>query len=330
MGKKEVVICFETITPLWFGDAWQKNEKVRPSALIGNLRFWFSVYWKFIKRGQIENLDDNGIPIDSLLSKDNKTFPDILLKHIRDGNIGDDFNFDKEVDNVLNELELPVPSRIFGCTGWDSRVNIEILEYCTNKLNLKEIEFNFPNDVESKFWIEKILFQSMNNINGHDRLKIKLKTMSYWWDTYLKDFISFFGNKIILIGGKLSFGFGFAKIKIEELQDVKEQDESIGRNSSINNFLLVDKIEGINYHTGKKVLGYNFKYHLRKNEEKKFREKNFGSKGNASKVYVSHLQKEDNNSVYLIVLNNLYDSSSIPDWIVDKYKKQLNEYKKEV
>lgn len=327
MSKKEVVIRFETITPLWFGDAWQKNEKIRPSALMGSLRFWFSVYWKFIKIGQIENLNDENVPADNLLNlkKDKKTFMDILLQHMRDGNIGDDFNFDKEVDNVLDELELSVPSRIFGCTGWNSRVDIEILEYYTKKVNLKEIEFDFPDNVGSEFWIKKVLFQSMNNINSYDGLKVKLKTMSYWWDTYLKDFIRFFENKIIFIGGKLSFGFGFVKIKLEESQDTKGQNESIIKNANINNFMSINKIEGINYEGNKSVLGYNFKYYLRKSEGKRFREKNFGNQGNASKIYVSHLQKEDNNSVYLIVLNNLYDSSSIPVWIVDKYKKQLNE-----
>ncbi len=47
MNYKKVKITFKTITPLWTGDAWQENKEIRPSSLIGSLRFWFEVICYF-------------------------------------------------------------------------------------------------------------------------------------------------------------------------------------------------------------------------------------------------------------------------------------------
>ncbi|RUM90456.1 MAG: hypothetical protein DSZ26_03000 [Thermovibrio sp.] len=44
--RKKIEVTFKTITPLWTGDAWQENNKIKPSSLIGSLRFWFAFYWK--------------------------------------------------------------------------------------------------------------------------------------------------------------------------------------------------------------------------------------------------------------------------------------------
>jgi CRISPR-associated protein Cmr1 len=47
MSKVEIKVQFETITPLWTGDAWMENNEIRPSSLIGSLRFWFEVICYF-------------------------------------------------------------------------------------------------------------------------------------------------------------------------------------------------------------------------------------------------------------------------------------------
>lgn len=66
MSKKEVVVYIKAITPLWTGDAWRENCSIRPSSLLGSLRFWFSVYWKVIKNGEVEKLDKNGVIADNI------------------------------------------------------------------------------------------------------------------------------------------------------------------------------------------------------------------------------------------------------------------------
>ncbi|RTZ60487.1 MAG: hypothetical protein DSZ31_01930 [Gammaproteobacteria bacterium] len=47
MAKIPVEVTFETITPLWTGNAWGEMNEIRPSALIGNLGFWFEVLMYF-------------------------------------------------------------------------------------------------------------------------------------------------------------------------------------------------------------------------------------------------------------------------------------------
>ena len=37
---KEIKITLKTLTPLWTGDAWGDNTSIRPSSIMGSLRFW--------------------------------------------------------------------------------------------------------------------------------------------------------------------------------------------------------------------------------------------------------------------------------------------------
>ncbi len=116
MAKKEVEVTFRTITPLWTGDAWQNNSGIRPSSLIGSLRFWFEFYWKVVKKGEVR-FDEKGVPRENILELENpqinKTFR-ILLKE----KLSKTRDFDRALDETLNEIGVSVPSRIFGCTGW--------------------------------------------------------------------------------------------------------------------------------------------------------------------------------------------------------------------
>ncbi|WP_457636073.1 type III-B CRISPR module RAMP protein Cmr1 [Persephonella sp.] len=333
MSKKEVTVTFRTITPLWTGDAWQNNREIRLSSLMGSLRFWFSFYWKVIKNGNTENLDKNGVPKENLAEledpKVNKTFKEILK-----GKILKTDSFDKALDKTLDELGLSVPSRIFGCTGWKSRIKLEIEEFEEEYLNFDNLEFRFPlnrlqqskekntKQLNTNFWIKKNLFK--DNINTplsiFKNVKIKLTTTNYWWNNYLKDFFDFFKDKIILAGGKRSFGFGFVNIVIDEYDSTSY--------TSWENYLKIEKISQVHHRhrENKKVLGFNFKYYLRKKENKKFRPINFGTQGQASKVYVSHLTENDNKNIYLLVLNSPFDrTKDIPNKVIEKYKKFLQE-----
>ncbi len=306
MNFKEVKITFKTITPLWTGDAWQENKEIRPSSLMGSLRFWFAFYWKVVKGGDIERLNKDGIPEEIL--KDNKS---LLIEKIKESE-----NLDEATDKVLEELGLSVPSRIFGCTGWKSRVSIKVEGFSEEELSINDIEFAYPDNINSKFWIEKVLFGGKNTIKIFKDIKISLRTTDYWWDNYLKDFFEFFKDKLILVGGKKSFGFGFVKLIVEDSNDNNYQ--------RIDDFLRIEKIDNIPYKEGKKVLGYNFKYYLRRKEDKQKREEMFGRQGKASKIYVSNLLNEDNNSIYLLLINNPFEYNS--DNQRQEYQEHIQKY----
>jgi len=132
----EIKVTFETITPLWTGDAWGKNHTIRPSSIIGSLRFWFEVICYF---AGITTNDDY---------KDGKLNGNITSEQFEKGflelqNRNPDKNYDELVDIALTKLGVPLPARIFGCTGWKSLIGIKTIEpiedYCFgNRLNLPE------------------------------------------------------------------------------------------------------------------------------------------------------------------------------------------------
>ncbi|MEG6570500.1 CRISPR-associated protein Cmr1 [Thermohydrogenium kirishiense] len=330
MGKKEITVYLETITPLWTGDAWQENNKVRSNSILGGLRFWFSVYWKVVKREEIEKLNDDGVPTVNLeeIAKE-ESFRVIALKHLQYKNVTNDF--DEEIDKVLEELKLPVPSRIFGCTGWRSRVNIRTELAEEKSLQKVNLEFKYPDDINSKFWINKNIFKEKNESKLYTNVRFKLKTSQYWWENYLEEFFKFFSDKIVLMGGKASFGFGFVKMKVEGKDEGTTEH---GKNKIVGfDNMYVYKAEKIDYNGSKDILGFNLKYYLRKKEKVNIRnkqeiEEHFGKQKKASKVYVSNLLKEDNNSIYLVIFNNPFDINPIFKELAEEYFRVLEELRR--
>ncbi|MCX7760367.1 MAG: type III-B CRISPR module RAMP protein Cmr1 [Hydrogenothermaceae bacterium] len=327
MAKEKIEVVFRTITPLWTGDAWQENCEIRPSSLMGSLRFWFAFYWKVIKNKEAEILDQViGFPkenLSELEKQKQKTFQEILQKNLVSSN-----NFEEAIDNTLNELQLSVPSRIFGCTGWKSRVKIEIKNSKKVYIRLNDLDFNYPlnkinRNLNSKFWIKKVLFKDNEFIKLFKDVEAELHVPSYWWENYLKEFFEFFQDKIILVGGKNSFGFGFVNLSIKQDNTTEINTVEIS-DKNVNNKLIFSKIENIPYTGNKEVLGFNFKYFLRKKEKRQDREYNFGINKKASKIYVSNLLKNDNNSIFLLLLNNPFSQEKeINKNIFDKYKNWL-------
>ncbi|ACN99060.1 hypothetical protein SULAZ_0862 [Sulfurihydrogenibium azorense Az-Fu1] len=130
MAKKEIEITFRTITPLWTGDAWRKNREIRPSSLIGSLRFWFEVICYFSGVCREEDFDGNSKRFEKEVNREN--FEKCILEN------GSDF---KSKIECLKKQEIPLPSIIFGTTGWRSLIEIGdvkyLEDYCFgNKLNL--------------------------------------------------------------------------------------------------------------------------------------------------------------------------------------------------
>ncbi|KHO62656.1 CRISPR type III-B/RAMP module RAMP protein Cmr1 [Thermoanaerobacter sp. YS13] len=130
MSKKEINVILETITPLWTGDAWQDNTKIRPSSLMGSLRFWFEIICYF-----------SGVCSEKDFNKSNGRFEkDIKNEEIRKELLNYGTDFDAQIQ-ALRKLNVPIPAIVFGTTGWKSLIEIKeikpLYDYCFgNRLNL--------------------------------------------------------------------------------------------------------------------------------------------------------------------------------------------------
>jgi len=130
MDNKEIKVTFETITPLYTSDAWQEIKEIRPSSLVGGLRFWFEVICYF-----------GGICSEKDFDKEKGRFEkDIKNESIRKELLKQCTDFDGQI-SALKDLKIPIPAIIFGTTGWKSLIEINSIrylgDYCFgNKLNL--------------------------------------------------------------------------------------------------------------------------------------------------------------------------------------------------
>jgi len=315
MSKKEVQVIFETITPLFTGDAWQESKEIRPSSLLGSLRFWFSFYWKLIKDGKVERLNEKNVVSENLHElekKMGKSLNKLIKKYLKNSS-----SLDEAIDKSLNTLRLSLPSRIFGCTGWKSRLSILIRDFDVVELRYSDLEFSFPDPLSKKdieFWIKKSLFHENETIKVFSNIKTLIKVPEYWWEKYLKDFFRFFSNKLILVGGKGSFGFGFVKLSIHFHESGSIENSEIG---NFRKYYFKDIISLNLNNQSKEILGYNFRYYLRK-RHKGFRKQNFGGQGKSSKIYISNLRRNSKN-IYFLVINNPFNSEFIPEKVIKIY-----------
>lgn len=137
MKKKEIKLNFNTLTPLWNGNAWNRTDQLRASELFGSLRFWFEVICYF---SGITNKDnyEKGILKDNF---DSKTFDEIIQEK--------GVNFDK-INEAFNKMDLPLPMRIFGCNGWGGMLKLKSI-----KPNEGNHKISFPD----KFYVNKKSFK---------------------------------------------------------------------------------------------------------------------------------------------------------------------------
>jgi CRISPR-associated protein Cmr1 len=64
MGRIELKVKFETLTPLWTGNAWGQCMEIRPSSILGSLRFWFEVLCYFNGIINDSYFDESGKPVE--------------------------------------------------------------------------------------------------------------------------------------------------------------------------------------------------------------------------------------------------------------------------
>jgi len=319
---KEIKATFKTLTPLWTGDAWGENTEIRPSSIIGGFRFWFEVYCQLIGC-PIGKMSEKGIPSDNLddyvkgYNKRNKikeTFYSLLEKELKD------YSYNNALINVLNKIELPLPSKIFGCTGWKSQIEIERIDFSKYELKKSDIDFsalydklNTVQTQSSEFWANKLLFTDKKEIILFEDIQIFLFVNETVEEEFM-EFLKFYKGKIIVIGSKKSFGFGFCKLETDlQLDSVALENE----NKSFFDYKKTN-IQNLNLKNDKVILGFNFKHYQRLKEQKRFREKNFGKQSKASNFFFSTKLKNQN-EIYIIgfkegmndnLFNNLFSRYS--------------------
>ena len=176
MSKVNLTVTFETITPLWTGDAWMENSVIRPSSLMGSLRFWFEVICYF-----------GGVCKKEEFDKDKGRFEkDIENEKIKKKFLEFGTNFDGQVQ-ALRSLNIPIPAIVFGTTGWKSL--IEIKEIIFNDENFNEVENTKIFNAKNWYWkspeyngIFNVIFEVEENIK--DSIFLPLLTFmdnyGYW------------------------------------------------------------------------------------------------------------------------------------------------------
>ncbi len=324
---KNITVNFQTLTPLWTGDAWGENNTIRPSSIIGSLRFWFYVYCKSVniplekknqKEGLITNLNDY-VKEYNRMEKTNESFESLLGKEINE-KVG----YNEAIKNVFQKINFPLILQIFGCTGWKSQIKIKSIKLKETNISKEDIDFYFLYDKintqtkNSFFWANKLLFNKNDNIKLFTDLTIEF-SLNPIFENEFTEFLKFFQDKIILVGGKKSFGFGFCLIRTNsEPQNINS--------TSLTTIYGFKKMTLDNIPEDKIILGFNFKHYQRLNEKKAFREKNFGKQGKASNFFFS-CKNKDTKNIYLVGFN---ENDNIFNFLMNKYSQfNLNKEKHE-
>ena len=157
------------------------------------MRFWFEVYCHFI-----------GIEVKEKEELKNKDYQKILKSLKKD--IDNGKNIDDIDKYIFDKLSLTLSSKIFGCTGWKSRIEIEDIRYLNNYCFGNKL--NLPNKIiNNKRW-----FFSNPYFFGKFELAFKVDK------SILSDFLLLlsFMNDYGYLGGKNNIGYG--RVKINKLR----------------------------------------------------------------------------------------------------------------
>ncbi len=196
MSQKTIQVNFETVTPLWTGDAWQNSKEIRPSSLIGSLRFWFEVICYFSGITNEHNYENGKL-------KDDLNKEEFKKKVVVNG-----ADFDG-IDKTLAELGISLPSRVFGCTGWKGWVRIKGIIFDPK---------NFNNDPRGRIINGKNWFWGSPSYQGIFEVVFEMESEIVGSIFYpLLTFIEKYG----FLGGKWNIGYG--RVRIENVEE-KDND----------------------------------------------------------------------------------------------------------
>jgi CRISPR-associated protein Cmr1 len=152
MKTHDYCVSFETITPLWFGNSWSENAApFKASSLIGSLRFWFEVICYF--SGITTNKDYANDNERTILKADlnAKEFPEKLVERLNNNKLVTDTSVNNLVHEVLTSLSMPLPARVFGCTGWQGLIRVKKVEIKKSDEDFSVYFFPKPNSYYGSF-----------------------------------------------------------------------------------------------------------------------------------------------------------------------------------
>ncbi len=217
---QEIKVKFETITPLWTGDAWMENHEIRPSEILGSLRFWFEV---ICLASGITNFDQ-------YYDRKNGTFKaDFSLKY-------EDLNRIKNFTDIHNLAKdrLSLPAYIFGATGWKGLIRIkkieeiELFEY--NYLNgaIAIAELSYSKKLKNNE-VKKIIPRWYFNKGFLGLFEISFKVYNEIVDSIFYPLLNFV-QQYGFLGGKWNIGYG--RVRIIEPDVSSYQGFSFDENNS--------------------------------------------------------------------------------------------------
>jgi CRISPR-associated protein Cmr1 len=124
MKTREHCVSFETVTPLWFGNSWTENAApVKTSSLMGSLRFWLELICYFsgitTNKDYISDKEQKTIFKADLNAEE---FHNKLIERLNEKSLT---NTNDLVHEVLTSLSMPLPARVFGCTGWQGLIKVK-------------------------------------------------------------------------------------------------------------------------------------------------------------------------------------------------------------
>jgi len=200
MGKKEINVIFETITPLWTGDAWQESKEIRPSSLVGSLRFWFEVICYFGGVDKEEDFDASKGRLEREIDQEELKKKLII--------VGCGF---EELSNALKELGLHIPDIIFGTTGWRSLIEIKEVDFDKNE---------FITNPKGKIIQGGNWYWGSPSYQGSFSVKFLVEEKVI--DSIFYPLLNFM-DKYGYWGGKCNIGYGRLKIKeVKQNNDTKD------------------------------------------------------------------------------------------------------------
>jgi len=195
---KEIEVTFETITPLWTGDAWGENSQIRPSSILGALRFWFEVLCYF--SGRCGERDFNGEKRRFEKEVDKNRFEKCIKRKVMEEN--GELNLQTKI-KCLQEQNIPLPAIIFGATNWRGLVEVEGIDFEKS---------NFKSERRGRILPNKNFFWSSPYYEG--RFTITFALPSEIVEGFFYPLLAFMNNYGFW-GGKWNIGYGKLKAEIE-------------------------------------------------------------------------------------------------------------------
>jgi len=189
---------------------------------MGSLRFWFEVYCHFA-----------GIEVKEKEELNYKEFMN-QRKKIE--------NKDKSDDDLICEMGLTLASRIFGCTGWKSRIEIEKIsfqegkqyQYPTGRISLINLQYNKNGkDITPSWYFQKGFYGNVT---------ITFKTTQQIKQNILLSLLNFI-EQYAFIGAKNNIGYGrvqFSNIEKNHIFNFNQFDKQYN-NRNINS--IIENVE---------------------------------------------------------------------------------------